>query len=522
MAQHLERIFAGDLLPNSTDTTTSTDAAPVVPELFDVASCSITIDDVNEDIKSLPRKKAPGVDHLTIEMLAPITEILTPILAYLFQLCWRWSPVTDPGNFRPISLTSIFRKILEKCLYIDLLDQSPTLDIAQGGFREARSTLDQALCLAEICTVLRKHYDINPTLAFLDIKSAYDTVNRDHVWQTLSPCIHPALFGLLKNLFNDVQIEVLLGNTKSSRFSPRTGVLQGSILSPFLYSMYINQLPGLLRNRPLDPAPDANPVMLASSINCLLYADDVVLIASPSRLQTLLQQCEEHSYQLGYRWNPLKCAIMAPAEDTQSYSLYNTAIPRQDSFPYLGIPIRPGGYINTSDLIQGNINKALKTMNQMTAIGVNSAGFDRLLSARFYCQIVRPQLEYGLAISAVKYREFQQLESCQNQCLRRIFDGSPRSSVKVMLHLINQPTMKERIHILQTKFLLRSLDVPDDTLLFQLLPYIRISARGSQWYKLTTSPLWRLCTVQDVEQIDKRRFRAIRQEYLQNSLEQRR
>ncbi|KAG1377541.1 hypothetical protein G6F61_006639 [Rhizopus arrhizus] len=82
--------------------------------------------------------------------------------------------------------------------------------------------------------------------------------------------------------------------------------------------------------------------------------------------------------------------------------------------------------------------------------------------------------------------------------------------------------MKERTHILQTKFLLRSLDVLDDTLLFQLLPYIRTSARDSQWYKLTTSPLWRLCTVQDVEQIDKRRFRAIRQEYLQNSLEQRR
>ncbi|KAG1510472.1 hypothetical protein G6F53_006656 [Rhizopus delemar] len=540
MAQHLERIFAGDLLRNSTHTTTSTDAAPVVPELFDVASCSITIDDVNEAIKSLPRKKAPGVDHLTIEMLAPLTEILTPILVYLFQLCWRWSytplswrvaqvipihkkgQITDPGNFRPISLTSIFRKILEKCLYIDLLGQSPTLDIAQGGFREARSTLDQALCLAEICAILRKHYDINPTLAFLDIKSAYDTVNRDHVWQTLSPCVHPALLGLLKNIFNDVQIEVLLGNTKSSRFSPKTGVLQGSILSPFLYSIYINQLPSLLRDRPLDPVPDAEPVMFASSINCLLYADDVVLIASPSRLQTLLQQCEEHSYQLGYCWNPLKCAIVAPAEDTQSYSLYNTAIPRQDSFPYLGIPIRPGGYINTSELIQGNINKALKTMNQMTAIGVNSTGFDRLLSARFYCQIVRPQLEYGLAISAVKYREFQQLESCQNQCLRRIFGGSRRSSVKVMLHLINQPTMKERTHILQMKFLLRSLNVPDDTLLSQLLPYIRTSASGSQWYKLTTSPLWRLCTVQDVEQIDKRRFQAIRQEYLQNSLEQRR
>ncbi|KAG0776046.1 hypothetical protein G6F62_013756 [Rhizopus arrhizus] len=75
MAQHLERIFAGDLLPNPTDTTTSTDAAPVVPELFDVASCSITIDDVNEAIKSLPRKKAPGVDHFVVEQRLIITDI---------------------------------------------------------------------------------------------------------------------------------------------------------------------------------------------------------------------------------------------------------------------------------------------------------------------------------------------------------------------------------------------------------------------------------------------------------------
>ncbi|KAG0806421.1 hypothetical protein G6F17_013959 [Rhizopus arrhizus] len=123
-------------------------------------------------------------------------------------------------------------------------------------------------------------------------------------------------------------------------------------------------------------------------------------------------------------------------------------------------------------------------MNQMTAIGVNSTGFNKLLSVRFYSQIVRPQLEYGLAISAVKYKDFQKLESCQNQCLRQIFGGSPRSSVKVMLHLVNQPTMKERTHILQAKFLLRSTNTPEDTLIFRLLPYIRTSSSQSQCLKL--------------------------------------
>ncbi|KAG0738641.1 hypothetical protein G6F62_000761 [Rhizopus arrhizus] len=86
----------------------------------------------------------------------------------------------------------------------------------------------------------------------------------------------------------------------------------------------------------------------------------------------------------------------------------------------------------------------------------------------------------------------------------------------------NQPTMKERIHILQAKFLLRTIDTPDDTLMLRLLPYIRTSTSHSQWYKLTTSPLWRLCAETDPDQIDRRKLKAIHQDYLQESFENRR
>ncbi|KAG0972675.1 hypothetical protein G6F29_013330 [Rhizopus arrhizus] len=147
-------------------------------------------------------------------------------------------------------------------------------------------------------------------------------------------------------------------------------------------------------------------------------------------------------------------------------------------------------------------------MNQMTAIGVNSTSFDKLTSTRFYSQIVRPQLEYSLAISAVKFRKLQKTEPCQNQCLRRIFGG----------HF----TLVHQGHATPTKFLLRTIDTPDDTLMFRLLPYIRTSASHSQWYKLTTSPLWRLCAETDPDQLDRRKFKAIRQDYLQESFENRR
>ncbi|KAI8351184.1 hypothetical protein BD560DRAFT_456281 [Blakeslea trispora] len=53
--------------------------------------------------------------------------------------------------------------------------------------------------------------------------------------------------------------------------------------------------------------------------------------------------------------------------------------------------------------------------------------------------------------------------------------------------------MKDRAHFLQAQFLLRSLHLPSDTLLYRLLPHIRPSSSHSTWYPLSKSPLWRKC-----------------------------
>ena len=91
MAHHLEKIFAGELHPNRTDSHTSTlsssppDDTTTLP--FDVNTCPIDLDSINEAIKQFPRRKAPGVDHFTIEMLSPLTDMFTPVLLHIFRLC---------------------------------------------------------------------------------------------------------------------------------------------------------------------------------------------------------------------------------------------------------------------------------------------------------------------------------------------------------------------------------------------------------------------------------------------------
>ncbi|KAG1567178.1 hypothetical protein G6F50_008451 [Rhizopus delemar] len=250
------------------------------------------------------------------------------------------------------------------------------------GFRESRGAIDQTLCLAEICHILRSHYHTKPVLAFLDIKSAYDTVDRNYIWEVLQPYISPPLLGLLRNLFDEVQIEVLLSNATSRRFHLKTGVLQGSILSPYLYSVYINQLPVYLRHQAIED--DTPPLYLAPLLNCLLYADDVILIANRSTMVDLLRKCEEHSIQMGYRWNPPKCIILDNQPQTVEYAIYDQVLPQATTFTYLGIPFKPGGHLDSEKLVQSNIFKAMSTMNVLSSIGVNPSEFSKLLCSRFY------------------------------------------------------------------------------------------------------------------------------------------
>ncbi|CEP20197.1 hypothetical protein [Parasitella parasitica] len=402
-----------------------------------------------------------------------------------------------------------------------LLEQSPTLDIAHGGFRESRSSLDQVQCLMEICSILRRNYSTLPTLAFLDNKSAYDTVDRSYIWRELQPHLCPALLGLIKNLFDHVRIEILLDNRVSYRFSPVKGVLQGSILSPFLYSIYINRFP-LISRQPLvlDDSFSGDIVSgLIPSINCLLYADDVVLIANPENLTSLLHQCEAHSYSLGYRWNPSKCVAVAPSSDTQVYQLYGTTIHKESSFSYLGIPIKPGGLLNYPAVVQQSINKASLTMNQLTAIGLNSNGFPPLLACRFYSQMIRSQLAYGLAISPITNRLIQQLDVFQNQCIRRIFGGHSKSSAQVMLHLVNLPSMRTRVATLQAQYLFRGSYLPDDTLLAHLLSYIQSPSSRSHWCKLANTQMWKSLCRPNLDTLDVKEFRSVRNQFLSDQFQ---
>ncbi|KAG2215015.1 hypothetical protein INT45_014334, partial [Circinella minor] len=257
--------------------------------------------------------------------------------------------------------------------------------------------LDQALCLYELCLHYRLDYNNNsPTLATLDIQSAYDTVDRAIIWRVLEPTAFPPLLGLLQSLFDNVSIQVLLSGTTSRSFWPATSVPQRSILSPHLYSIYINSLPQFL-------CSPSSFYILSNLSDSDSDFQDTPILSSRQR---------PHRLVCGYHWNPSKCIVLQQPTSQNinplpPLYLYDQPLPTASTFVYLGIPFNASGMINNQQLLQRNIASAL--------------------------MVIVPFLK----------KEIQQLEKGQDQCLHYIFGGHAKSSTIVFRHMANLPTMDE-------------------------------------------------------------------------------
>ncbi|KAJ2963959.1 hypothetical protein NQZ79_g1196 [Umbelopsis isabellina] len=232
--------------------------------------------------------------------------------------------------------------------------QSPKPDLAQGGFRVRRSALDQALCLHELIQIHRLRHRSDPIMAFLDIKAAYDTIDRQIIWQRLHDHGTPAaLTTLLQNL----------------ALPPHHRCPTGSVLSPTLYSIYIDTLPKELR--PAATRRTATVDDPPTPINALLSADDVALFGTAEEIANMLQRAEQHSFRLGYRWSSSKCAIVN--EKDHNLYLYGELLPNVDHFVYLGVPFGPKG-MDPAQLISLRSPKTTTAMQVLTPLVYNALG----------------------------------------------------------------------------------------------------------------------------------------------------
>jgi hypothetical protein len=93
-------------------------------------------------------------------------------------------PATDPDNYRSIAITPPFAKLFMAVVNKRLTAEANARELhapTQAGFRAHHSTVEQALILQTL--VQHSLHTKNPLcLAFIDLKRAYDSVNREKLW----------------------------------------------------------------------------------------------------------------------------------------------------------------------------------------------------------------------------------------------------------------------------------------------------------------------------------------------------
>ena len=158
----------------------------------------------------------------------------------------------------------------------------------QAGFRPGRGCIDQIFTLRQLLE--QRHIYRRPTVVvFLDIRAAFDSVDRTALWQCLHRLGVPEKYiSVLRAIYSQTSGRVRVYGKLSSSFGISSGVRKGCPISPFLFNSVIDDV----LHKALSGLQDCGVELLPGSrVSDLEYADDVALLGdSTQALQSALER----------------------------------------------------------------------------------------------------------------------------------------------------------------------------------------------------------------------------------------
>ena len=238
------------------------------------------------------------------------------------------------SNYRGITLLSlpgkVYSRVLEKRVRSIV---EPQIEEEQCGFRPGRGTVDQLFTLAR---VLEGAWEFaHPVhMCFVDLEKAYDCVPRGILWGVLREYgVDGPLLVAIQSLYRRSLSLVRIAGNKSDLFPVRVGLRQGCPLSPVLFITFMDRISR--RSRVVEGVGFGG-----GRISSLLFADDVVLLASSSSDLQLLLGCFTAEYEVaGMKISTSKSEAMVLSRKRVDCPLRVGAevLSQVEEFKYLGI-----------------------------------------------------------------------------------------------------------------------------------------------------------------------------------------
>lgn len=227
-----------------------------------------------KDIKSNIKSLKLVVVHL-INTIIKTGKIPQKMKETYLRPIYKNGQKNDLKNYRPIGSISVLMKILEHHIQEQMqkyIKKHNIINKAQYGFIPHRSTQD---LLEKLTTDIHKALSENKFVVAtsLDLSKAFDIIDYKPLLEKLKKIgIGGNLFQLFLDYFDKRTVRVNIGKIISNPLDQIYGLIQGSILSPLLFNLYVNDLASLKLNGKI-----------------LQYADDTIIYTIHTKINTAIK-----------------------------------------------------------------------------------------------------------------------------------------------------------------------------------------------------------------------------------------
>ena len=269
--------------------------------------------------------------------------------------------INDSSNYRGITLSSIIGKLLDNII-LDRYKMSLDTSEFQFGFKSESSTTQCTFVLEEVI----QYYKNNNTdvyIMMLDASKAFDRVEYTKLFSLLvDRSLCPVVCRLLMFMYTNQRLCVKWGSHVSRELSILNGVKQGGILSPILFTVYMDVL--LLRLKRAGLGCHIGNFFMGS----VGYADDVVLLApTVHALKSMLNICDNFGTEYQVLFNASKYQLLHYSTSKviiENIVNNNQVIECKDAATHLGHIVGP---FAKTKVIQDGIDKFVTSLNGIIA-----------------------------------------------------------------------------------------------------------------------------------------------------------